>query len=220
MIEKIFPKQFIPSWSTFKEGGVSARMGDIFSSHFPKFSSTTRQYMYILLGGALLIGFSSMLFRYLKPTFKKISLAWRMYQIYRRVQNPVSSSPAIDNLLMAYIKEGKDFEGLSIAIQKLSSQDQQNAFQCVEKQALNHLKSLSFTDLLQHYRRTYVRGGRYEDPQRGTVWPELIIPYVQKWRTEVLAKALIQNFKSQITIDVLNPSYPADKELQLLAEKS
>ncbi len=105
-------------------------------------------------------------------------------------------------------------------IKELSFQDQQNALQRVEKKILQDLKSWDFMTLLQHYRQTYVRGGRYQNPQRRAVCPELVIPYVQKWRSNVLAKALIHNYNAQVAQCNLDPSKPADKELQLLAKKS
>ncbi len=192
---RIVPSQFVPSWPTFNDAGISARIEDIFSSHFPKFSASTRQYTFIFLGGALLIGASLVLFHYLKCLSVLIPL-------------------------VAFTKGDESLREISPLLNDLSLADQQNTLQWAEKQALKDLKSWSFDDLLQLYRKTYVRGGRYQDPQRRAVWPEQIIPYVQKWRSEVLATALIQNFKSQITIDVLDLSKPADKELQLLAQKS
>ncbi len=96
---RIIPTQFVPSLPTFafNEGKMSARIENLFSSHVPKFSASTRHYTYIFLGGVLLLGFSLAAYRYLKPTFKKISLVWRMYQIYRRAQNRDSSSVSIDD---------------------------------------------------------------------------------------------------------------------------
>ncbi|MBS0614928.1 MAG: hypothetical protein JSR58_00040 [Verrucomicrobia bacterium] len=181
---------------------------NIFRTQLPKVFS--KQNTPILIGSLIFIGCVWALYPRLKPTLMKIKIIWNVYQLYRRAKKPQDPKNQVVSYALGKGNIPEELKTLSLS--ELSS-----VFSSAEKQALKEFKTWKYDTLLNHYKNTYVRGGRYEYTlSEWTIqWTAQV--YVQRWRTKMLLKVLVEHFRSKI--DIPEPKTPAENELFELAKK-
>lgn len=180
------------------------------------YSRISNKHSLYILGGVVFLGVSVRCYYYLKPVLIKVKLLWRLYQTSKTFsfQKPLKDISKETTTLILYVKGNEELKTISLAMSSISSEDQQRVCSSSEIQILKDLKRWDCVTLFTLYKKTYVRGGHYEQE---CIQSKSVLLYIQRWRTKVLQKVLLENFRSQI--GSLSSSIPAENELLLLMQK-